>query len=110
MVVSQIVLLYTFVVQIILKRIKNMKYITDDGKIFTNIKEAEEYEKNLLLLDEYIKVQSKEIFDLVLPDGEYPDDMDYISSEFFSKLIELFTRMKNHKLVEAIKAFDRLLG
>lgn len=62
-------------------------------------------------LDKYIKVKSKEIFDLVvLPDDEYPDDMDYINREFFLKLIELFTRMKNNKLVEAIKAYDRLNG
>jgi hypothetical protein len=86
-----------------------MKFLTDDGKIFNYIKDAEEHEKNLLPLDEYIEVQSKEIYDLVvLPDGEYPDDMDYIDKEFFSKLIELFTRMENHKLVDAIKAYYRL--
>ena len=87
-----------------------MKYITDDGKVFTNITEAQTHEKNLLPLDEYIKIQSQEILDTVIfPDDEYPD-LDYVDSEFFSKLIELFTRMENDKVVKAIHLYDRLRG
>ena len=90
---------------------ETMKYMTDDGKIFTNIEEANEHEKTLLPLDEYIEIQSQEILDVVdFPDGECNDDMDYVDSEFSSKLIELFTRMGNDKLVRAFHLYDRLRG
>ena len=84
--------------------------MTDDGKIFTEVREAQEHEKNLLPLDKYIKVQSQEILDVVdLPDDECPD-VDYVEREFFSKLIELFTRMKNDKLVKAIHLYSNFRG